>query len=132
MADISQWTPYLAGGFAAALAWLFKSAVQSGKDIVKLQSVMEYYVERQTRDAAVRLDIPNPAPPDIRKLLQKHIQGEPLTDDERPELITWLQAMGTNPDADAAERSAALQLLTGIKTIARLGTKKRWWWQSIC
>ena len=127
MADFNSWTPYLAGGFAAVIAWLCKQAVQVGKDVVGLQTVIKYYVERQTIDAAKRLDIPNPAPPEIRALLQKHIQGESLSDDERPLLITWLQAMGTNPDADAAERSAALQLLTGIKTMRRLEFKKRWW-----
>lgn len=127
MADISSWTPYLAAAFAAAIAWLFKQAIQVGKDLTKIQTIMEYYVERQTRDAAIRLDIPNPAPPEIRFLLQKHIQDEKLNNSERTQLITWLQEMGTNPEADAAERSAALQLLTGIKTVKLFSEKKRWW-----
>lgn len=126
--DISSWTPYLAAAFAAAIAWLFKQAIQVGKDLTKIQTIIEYYVERQTRDAAIRLDIPNPAPAEIRFLLQKHIQGEKLNNDERTQLITWLQTMGTNADADAAERSAALQLLTGIKTINKLFSKKKRWW----
>lgn len=127
--DFTSWTTYLQAALAATLAWVVKTMIQLGKDQVKLETVIQYYVERQTKDAAIRLDIPNPAPPDIRRLLQKHIQGEVLTDEERPLLSTWLQNMGTNPEADAAERSAALQMLTGIKTEKLFRPRRKgWWW----
>jgi nucleoid-associated protein YgaU len=125
--DWSSWSTYLQAGVAAVLAWMVKTQIQQGKDQVKLQTVMEFYVERQTRDAAIRLDVPNPAPPEIRVLLQKRIQGEPLTDDERPLLVTWLKTTGTDPKADGAERSAALQLLTGLQTKKLFAHKRRWW-----
>lgn len=124
--DFTSWQTYLQAGLAAILAWIVKTLIQQGKDQTKLQTIIEYYIERQTKDAAARLDIPNPAPPEIRKLLQKHIQGEELTDEERPLLITWLKEVAV---ADKDERSAALQLLTGIATTKRLQeTKKRSWW----
>ena len=125
--DFSSWATYLSASLAAVLAWIVKTLIQQGKDQTRLQTVVEYYIQRQTVDAAVRLDIPNPAPPEIRELLQKHIQGETLTNEDRPRLVTWLKEVGTNPDADSSERSAALQLLTGIKTVKLLEGKKRWW-----
>lgn len=127
MIDFNSWTTYLQAGLAGVLAWIVKTLIQQGKDQVKLQTVVEFYVERQTRDAAIRLDVPNPAPPEIRVLLQKRIQGEVLTDDERPLLVTWLKETGTNPMADSAERSAALQLLTGLQTKKLFKRKKKWW-----
>jgi hypothetical protein len=125
--DFNSWTTYLQAGLAGVLAWIVRTLIQQGKDQVKLQTVMEFYVERQTRDAAMRLDVPNPAPPAIRALLQKRIQGEVLTDDERPLLVSWLKETGTNPKADSAERSAALQLLTGLHTKKLFTRRKKWW-----
>lgn len=127
MPDFNSVTTYVYGAIAALGAYVVKTQVEQGKEQVRLRTILEYYVERQTRDAAIRLDVPNPAPPEIRKLLQKHIQGEALTGAERPELITWLTAQGTNAKADPAERSAALQLLTGIKTAVMLKRQKQWW-----
>lgn len=124
--DFTSWTTYLQAALAAVAAYVVKTLVAQGQEQVRLRTVIEYYIERQTRDAAARLDIPNPAPPEIRKLLQKHIQGEDLTDEERPLLVTWLKEVAI---ADKAERSPALQLLTGIATAKRNEElkKKRWW-----
>lgn len=126
--DFKTWEPYLIIGFAAAISWLFKSSIQYGKDIVKLQTVFEYYIERQTKDAAIRLEqVNNPTPPDKQKLLQKY-REELISKDELAELIIWLKTLDTNPKADSAERSAALQLLTGMETLLHVTrTKKRWW-----
>ena len=125
--DFTSWITYLQAGLAATAGWLIKNQIQTGKDVVALQTTIQYYVERQSRDAAVRLDVANPAPPEIRELLQKHIHGE-LTDAERPELTSWLRQVGTNPKADSSERSAALQLLTGLQT-ARLFKRRKGWWE---
>lgn len=124
--DFTSLTTYLVGALAAVAAYVVKTQVTQGQEQARLRTIMEYYIERQTKDAAARLDIPNPAPADIRKLLQKHIQGEDLTDEERPLLVTWLKEVAL---ADKAERSAALQLLTGIATTKRNAElkTKRWW-----
>ena len=110
----------------AILGWIVKSLIQLGRDYERLRTVVEYYVERESKDAAKRLDIPNPAPPEIRILLQKHIQGETLNDDERPLLVTWLHEAGSNPMTDSSERAAALKLLTGIATMKMFKPKRRW------
>lgn len=124
--DFTSWITYLQAALAAVAAYVVKTQVAQGQEQARLRTIIEYYIERQTRDAAARLDIPNPAPPEIRKLLQKHIQGEELTDEERPLLVTWLKEVAV---ADKAERSPALQLLTGIATSKRNEElkKKRWW-----
>lgn len=128
--DWSAWETYLSAALAAVAAYVVKTQVSQGQEQARLRTIIEYYIERQTKDAAVRLDIPNPAPPEIRKLLQKHIQGEDLTDEERPLLVTWLKEVAV---ADKTERSPALQLLTGIATTRRNEElkKRRWWpWKS--
>ena len=123
----SELTPYLIGLVAAAVAWLFKQTIQTGKDITKIQTVMEYYVERQTKDAAIRLEtVSNPTPIWAQELLRKYRQGT-LGDDEHQRLVAWMKTLPDDPTADAAERSAALQMLTGIQTLGRLKQKKRWW-----
>lgn len=124
--DFTSWTTYLVGALFTVAAYVVKTQVTQGQEQARLRTIIEYYIERQTRDAAARLDIPNPAPAEIRRLLQKHIQGEALTDEERPLLVTWLKEVAV---ADKAERSPALQLLTGIATAKRNDElkKKRWW-----
>jgi hypothetical protein len=126
MIDFNSWTTYLQAGLAGVLTWIVKTLIQQGKDQVKLQTVVQYYVEQQSRDAATRLDVANPAPPEIRALLQKHIHGE-LSKVERPQLTAWLRQVGTNPKADSSERSAALQLLTGLETTQLFKRRKKWW-----
>lgn len=130
----SSWSTYFYAGVAAGIAWLIKNQIQSGKELVELRTIMKYYIERQTQDAVVRLDKANPAPANIRSLAQKYVRGHGLTNTERHEFTTWLMSTGTghNPDADSAERSAALQILTGIKALERIDKPvKRWWcfWQ---
>jgi|ERR1700738_532997 len=124
--DFNSWATYLQGGLALILGWIVKTLIQAGKDIVALQTTIQYYVERQTNDAAVRLDVSNPAPPEIRDLLQKHLAGE-LAEVERRALTSWLRQVGTNPKADSSERSAALQLLTGLQTVRLFKRRKKWW-----
>jgi hypothetical protein len=127
-------TPYVLAFFGVAvslIAWLCKSQIQTGKDVAAIQTTIKYYIERQTQDAARRLDVANPAPADIRALVQKHIRGRELTETENQILTTWLRWTGTgqNPEADGAERSAALQLLTGIRTLDQMAKRKKRWWQ---
>lgn len=121
--DTNQLTPYLAGGFALAIGWLFKTCIQFGKDI----AVILYYMERQTKDAAIRLErVTNPTPPEMQVLLQKY-RHDSLDKDERGKLIDWLKTLDTNPDADPAERSAALQLLTGFEVKDIIKPRRKWW-----
>lgn len=123
--DFNSWTTYLQAGLAAILAWIVKTLIDQGKDQVKLQTVVEYYIERQTKDAAIRLEsVSNPTPPEKQELLRKY-RVNTITLDERSVLIDWLREVGTNPDADSAERSAALQILTGIQT-AKLFRRRKW------
>lgn len=126
--DITIIGSILVGLITLAVAYLFKSNIQYGKDIVKLQTVFEYYIERQTKDAAIRLEqVNNPTPPDKQKLLQKYRYGI-ITKEELASLVVWLKTLDTNPDANSAERSAALQLLTGMETMMQIPkVEKRWW-----
>lgn len=129
MPDFNTWTPYLTGGVAAVIAWLCKEQIQSGRDIAKIQTVIQYYVERQTKDAAIRLEqLANPTPPDMQILLQKYRTGT-LGEDERLGLVAWLNSVAINLNVESAERSAALQLLTGLKTTKLFDNIKRRWWQ---
>jgi hypothetical protein len=132
MPDFNTWTPYLTGGFAAVIAWLCKGQIQSRENIVKLQTVMEYYIERQTKDAALRLEqLANPTPPDMQILLEKYRRNL-IADDERQKLIDWLNQIMVDLSVESGERSAAMQLLSGLKTkakAAKLFEKKRRWWQ---
>lgn len=129
MDGVGAWTPYLAAGFAAALAWLFKQAIQTGKDLTKLQTVIEYYVERQTKDAALRLEqVSNPTPLSMQLLLKRYREDD-ITPEECIILKEWLHTVPNDPSADSAERSAALQLLTGMRTVGKLTHPKKRWWQ---
>lgn len=121
-------TPYilaLLAMFTAGAAWLLREVISQGRDL----AAIKYYIERQTKDAAIRLEqLSNPTPPEKQKLLQKY-RLDIISREECAELITWLETLGTNPDVDSAERSAALQILTGVKTSALLRpNKKRWSW----
>lgn len=125
--DFHTWQPYLVGGFALAIGWLFKQVIQNGKDV----AIILYYMERQTKDAAIRLEqVNNPTPPEMQKLLKRYRRDE-ITIDERKELLDWLETVPENPNADPAERSAALQLLTGFQTKDKLLKIRKRWWQFI-
>lgn len=129
MPDWSTWTPYMQSALALTAGWLVKSQIQTQKDVVQLQTTIEFYIERQTMDAARRLDVNNPVPPEIQALVRKHVQREELSESEKLALTSWLRwtGRGENPKADPAERSAALQLLTGIRTKERFGEPRKWW-----
>lgn len=119
MADIHSITPYLLGLISAAVAWLFKSMIQYGKDLVALQTAFKIYVEGTGKGAARVLDSPNPTPPEIRALLRKYERKE-LTDPERDELKQWLRELKNAPDADKSEKSAAIQLLVSMEAMKAL------------
>ena len=130
MPDWSTWTPYIQSGLALTATYLVKNSVQQGKELVELKTVVKYYIERQTSDALQRLDKGNPAPQHILALARRRISGNDLTELENRELVNWLRWAGKqdNAEVDSAERSAALQLLTGIRTQAELDKpRKRWW-----
>lgn len=125
--DFTSWSTYLQGALAAILAWMVRTQIQQGKDQVEIRTVMEYYVERQTKDAAIRLEqLANPTPPDMQVLLQKYRRGN-LGEDERSELVAWLNRVAMDLKVEAAERSAALQVLTGLKTAKLFKPRKPWW-----
>lgn len=133
MIDFHAWETYVLAAIVAIATALIKKSLAHENDITELKTIIKYYIERQTQDAAVRLDKANPAPADIRALVQTHIRGQKLNEQEFTKLRTWLAWTGTgnNPDADSTERSAALQLLTGIETVQRLSQPKKRWWQFI-
>lgn len=115
------------GLIALAIGWLFKNSIQYGKDITRLQTVFEFYIGRQTKDAAIRLEtVNNPTPPEMQLLLQKY-RNDVITKEELGQLVDWLKTLDKNPDADPAERSAALQLLTGMLTVSLLDKPKKKW-----
>jgi len=127
MPDFTTWTPYVQGAAVAVAAWLIKSQIQTGQDVIELRTTMKYYVEHQTKDAAIRLEqLANPTPPDMQVLLQKYRIGS-IDEDERLELVSWLTNIAVDLKVESAERSAALQLLTGIKTTKRFKPQRRWW-----
>lgn len=119
MAEMKDITPYFFGLVAAAIAWLFKSTIQHGKDVVALQTAFRIYVEGTAKGAARVLDSPNPTPPEIRVLLRKYERKE-LTVDERAKLKEWLRDLKDAPDADKSERSAAVQLLASMEALKAL------------
>lgn len=110
-------TTGIIGLIAAAVAWLFKSVIQMGKDVVRLQEAFKYYLSAQSKGAAMVLDSPNPTPDEVRQLLQKHMAGQSLTDEERERLIGYLRRLRNDPTAPKSERSAAIQLLAAMETI---------------
>lgn len=120
MADLTSIQPYLLGALATAVGWLFKTAIQSGKDIVALQTAFRIYVEGTAKGAARVLDSPNPTPPAIRILLRKYERKE-LSSAEQDELKQWLRELKNAPDADKSERSAAVQLLASMEAMKALG-----------
>ena len=112
-------TTAVVGLIAAAVGWLFKTVIQLGKDVVKIQTAFSIYVEGTAKGAARVLDSPNPTPPAIRILLRKYERKE-LTDEERGQLKQWLKDLKNAPDADKSERSAAVQLLASMEAMKAL------------
>lgn len=109
-------------GLAATAGWLVRNQIAMREDI----AVFKYYMERQTADAATRLDKGNPAPAEIIDLVHMHIDNVAMSTEQKDTLIKWLRWTGTgkNPDADSSEISAALALLTGVRTRERF--ENRW------
>lgn len=136
MADIKIADAVL-GLIAMAVAWLFKQAIESGKERVGLQKDVErlqkelndtqkdlnhmerafqHYLERTGKGAAMVLDSPNPTPPEIRILLKKHVDGS-LSAEERQCLISYLRRLKDDTNVSKSERSAAFQLLAAMETM---------------
>jgi hypothetical protein len=116
MADVQSLTPYFLGLLATAVAWLFKSVIQQGKDTVALQTAFRYYIESRAQGAAKVLDSPNPTPPEMRQLLRRYYEGK-ATEAENEELRHWLKSLIDNPESRRSERSAALDILTAMGTM---------------
>jgi len=106
------------GAIGVAVGWLFKSVIQLGKDVVGLQTAFKFYLERTSKGAAMVLDSPNPTPPEVRRLLQKHVAGGKLTGDERETLLGYLRRLKNDQEAPKSERSAAIQLLAAMETMS--------------
>ena len=119
MADVHSLTPYFLGLLATAVAWLFKTVIQQGKDTVALQTAFKYYIESKAQGAAKVLDSPNPTPPELRKLLRRYYEGQ-STEAENKELRQWLRTLIDNPESPKSERSAALDILTAMGTMKLL------------
>jgi hypothetical protein len=107
-----------------AIAWLFKSVIQLGKDVVAIQTAFRIYLEGTSKGAARVLDSPNPTPPQMRVLLRKYERKE-LTEEERGDLKQWLRELKNAPDADKSERSAAVQLLASMEAMKALNRGSR-------
>jgi hypothetical protein len=124
MAELAALTPYFLGLLATAVAWLFKTVIQQGKDTVALQTAFKFYMESKAQGAAKVLDSPNPTPPEIRVLLRRYYNGE-STETENKELRAWLKTMIDDPSCPKSERSAAMDILAAMKSISML--PKRGW-----
>lgn len=120
MADFKELTPWFLGLLSAAVAWIFKTVIQTDKEVVALKTAFKIYVEGTAKGAARVLDSPNPTPPEMRVLLRKYERKE-LTETERDELKRWLRDLKNAPDADKSERSAAVQLLASMEAMKALG-----------
>lgn len=120
MPDAGSVQPYLLGLLSAAVAWLFKTVIQYGRDLVALQTAFKIYLEGTAKGAAKVLDSPNPTPPEIRVLLKKYRRKE-LDGEERERLKEFLKELTRSPDADKSERSAAIQLLASMEAMKALG-----------
>lgn len=105
------------GLIVAAVGWLFRTTIQLGKDVVKLETAFKYYLERVSKGAAMVLDSPNPTPPEIRRLLQCHYAGQRLANGEREILIEYLDKLRRDTSAPKSERSAAIELLATMETL---------------
>lgn len=125
MIETGSLQPYVLAGLGAAVAWLFKTIIQIGKDIVQLQTAFEYYIENAGKAAAIKLATPNPTPPEIRLLLDKFSRGI-LQDDERQILIDWARAESNDLTEDRDKRSAARQLLAALGSQKRSPKKRDW------
>ena len=119
MADVQSLTPYFLGLLATAVAWLFKTVIQQGKDTVALQTAFKYYIESRAQGAAKVLDSPNPTPPEMRQLLKRYREGT-ATEAENKELRQWLKTLIDNPTSPKSERSAALDILAAMGTLKLL------------
>lgn len=113
-------TTAVVGLIAAAVGWLFKTVIQLGKDVVKIQTAFSIYVEGTAKGAAKLLDSPNPTPDEMRVLLRKYYQGK-ATDAEERELRAWLRNMVEDPKYPKAERSAAIDILSAFDAMKILG-----------
>lgn len=114
-------TPYVIAGSMAIVAlftWLVMQVFQLSKDMVKLETAFKYYLENMGKGAAAVLDSPNPTPPEIRVLLRKHQDGS-LNEDERRELIGFLNRLKDNQTCPKSERNAAVQLLAAMQTMRK-------------
>lgn len=129
MPDITSWTPYLAAAFAAANAWLFKQQIQTGKDLVAVQTTLKIYFERQGQGVAKLLDSNNPTPEHIRALLREYRKGD-LNGEELRTLKEGLRQMMNDKAVPRNERGMAMQFLGSIEAIKELERiKPRKWWQ---
>lgn len=120
MADVSSVQPYLLGLLSAAVAWLFKTVIQYGRELVALQTAFKIYLEGTAKGAAKVLDSPNPTPPEIRVLLRKYTRKELHSEEEKEQLREFLKELTHSPDADKSERSAAVQLLASMEAMKAL------------
>ena len=129
---MEKWTPYITIGivtFLGLIAWAFKKLFyeplqkaltdldEAQEDIVVLETSFKFYLNAQAKGAAMVLDSPNPTPPQIRLLLQKQQAGQPLTNNEREELVNYLRDLKNDVTAPKSERNAAIQLLATIETL---------------
>lgn len=123
MADSNAVTPYVIGLIAAAVAWLFKTVIQLGKDVAVIQTAFRIYLDGTAKGAAKVLDSPNPTPENMRVLLRKYYQNQ-ATEDERSELQDWLRELVDDPKYPKSERSAAIDILSAMKAMKIL-TRQR-------
>ena len=118
MADFNSLAPYLFTLMAGAVAWLFRTVIQAGKDIVRLETAIKFYIDGVGKGAAMVLDKPNPTPPEISRLLKKYYERSVKLDSaEREQLKEYLHKLVDDPDVRPGDRSAAIQLLVGMETL---------------
>ena len=116
MATLGELTPYLLGLLATAVAWLFKTVIQLGKDVVAIQTAFKFYLEQKSKGAAMVLDSPNPTPPDMRVILRRYYAGT-ATKEDLKELREWLSSVIEDEAVKKSERSAAIDILSSMNAM---------------
>lgn len=120
---MSDYTPYILATYGVLLGavltggkWIVSTLIQQGKDLIRVQSAIEYYFDRKGKGTAMNLEVStNPTPERAKELLRKYCK-QWLEEDEFQELEAYLQDVSkTN-----AEKYAAAQEMLAI-----LGAQRR-------
>lgn len=120
-------TPYILATYGVLLAaglagskWIVSQIIQQGKDLVRIQAALDYYLDRKGKGAAMILEAStNPTPEEAKVLLRKYREGR-LSDKERHDLEAYLLEVSR---ANAEKYGAAQEMLAILGAQRRLDKK---------